>query len=234
MEQPTYYTIDEDGYLTGQRLAQRDPRESNRAGEDMWMAPGRGEAPMPAPPEPGANQVLRWVNGRWTVEDDFRGETWYADWETEVVIDKPGTPAGLYRTRQDLPLDNLKATGQERLFNWAYFEKYGDHKPLNVDGVELWADPISMNQALVELEYARVTPGYSNVNGWKGKNGELPLNSENDVRKIVLAYRERASEVHNTYQLKKAELAAETDQQAAYLKVKAIFDDLEASGGWDV
>jgi len=233
MQRPTYYALDEDGYLVGTRLAQLDPRETKLAGEDVWMAPGRNDAKLPAPPEPGANKVLRWVDDAWTVEDDFRGETWYADWETEQVVDKPGTPQGLSRTREDLPEEKLREYVDKRLFNWAYYEKHGDHKPLVVDGVELWSDALSLTQVLLENEHARNTPGYKNDKGWKGRNGTLPTQTPQDVQKIVGAYRQRQADVHDQAAAKREALANASSRAEVLAMAQAIYSDLVATGEWE-
>ena len=232
MEQPTYVTIDENGYMTGRRPAQRDPRGSDAAGEDVWFGPGKHEADMAPPADPGEKKILRWLNGAWVTEDDFRGEVWFSDWEVEVEVTEPGPPVGLVRTQAELPLEKLQAIGDDRLFNWGWFQKHGDQNPILHNGVQLWSDEVSREALMLEWQVAQITPNYSLPSGWKGKNGTVPVPDLAALQAIVLAYHTRQAEVHADVVARRAALAAETDRDAAYATVRALFDDIEASGDW--
>lgn len=224
MERPTYYQLDEDGYLVGTRLAQRDPRESEAAGEDIWMAPGVNDAQLPAPSDPGPNKVLRWVNGAWTTEDDFRGDTWYLDWDTPYTVSAPGTPQGA-PTREELPVAELKAFALNRTFNWGYYEKYGDARPVMVGQTELWSDSVSMQQVL--LQYSSM--GDNDSVTWKGKNGDVVCNSKADFKVIVDAYNAHQSAAHTAVTAKKAEIeAASTSAEVATI-LQGMYNDMAES-----
>jgi hypothetical protein len=70
-----YYSLDPitKEYTGFNEVAQIDPKESELAGEDVYLCPAH--ATLVQPPETGANEVAVWDDEleRWNVLEDFRG-----------------------------------------------------------------------------------------------------------------------------------------------------------------
>lgn len=212
-----YYAIDEDNLYVGERQPQRDPVASAAAGETVYFAPGARDVTV-EPPEVTPPQRARWTGTEWEIVDDNRGELWFKNWLDKAPVEDFGVPADLWETREELPIENLRAWASRFVFNWAYFKKYGDNVDVMLDGVKMWSDPMSVQQAQLELAHAQsLGEEYVNHEGWGGKEGGvIDISSVEDMARIVEAYRDHQRDVHTMYQAKKAEITAAATREELY------------------
>lgn len=102
------YTFDiNTGVYVGQRMAQVDPLETKARGQTVYMQPGRNATTV-IPPAVGPKQAARWTGAAWEVVPDHRGETWWRDWQTPVVIDMLGPPRGVEPLKPPAPFDIVR------------------------------------------------------------------------------------------------------------------------------
>jgi hypothetical protein len=87
-----YYSLDPitKEYTGFNEVAQIDPKESELAGEDVYLCPAH--ATLVQPPETGANEVAVWDDEleRWNVLEDFRGQKYWNRQADEFEITEIG------------------------------------------------------------------------------------------------------------------------------------------------
>lgn len=76
--------------VTGEYLSTTDA-DVDPLTPGSFLIPANATTDAPPTQQQGQARVL--VNGAWTLVPDHRGETWWSDWQTPVVIDELGTPA---------------------------------------------------------------------------------------------------------------------------------------------
>lgn len=95
------------GELIGSSLAHESPLEPG-----VFLIPAW--ATSTAPPSPGARQAAVFRDDTWSIEPDYRGETWYTANAVPVVVNALGDPAtaGLLQVAPDLPPPPIQVPAQ--------------------------------------------------------------------------------------------------------------------------
>jgi hypothetical protein len=159
-----YYQFDAEYLYSGQRKAQIDPKESQIAGQTVYMLPGRFETTI-APPPASVEQIPKWNGSEWNVIPDHRGQTWFEGHGKPIIIKRVGDPRSFVPPLMDSEPDPPAPTHSDMIANvqlerarrlslgFAY--DFGDERGIHQIGTTPedmigWRDVIDYANALID------------------------------------------------------------------------------------
>lgn len=117
-KQPIVWDINSDGILKDYdgRLLQVDPLETKKAGETVYVKPGKNTVHI-APPKVGDKELARWnfETESWEKVESHIGEVWYDQDGQEVIINEIGpVPNDLLESPPKKPAPPKPTTAEKK------------------------------------------------------------------------------------------------------------------------
>lgn len=200
------------GELVGQFQARLDPLETKVRGENVFLIPAN--ATTNTPPVIPDGKVAVFKEGTWSLVDDYRGQTTYANDGSLLEIESLGTiPDGYSLTPPEPTLEEIRAKKKQELATKRYTLETGG---ITVNNVHIQTDRESRSNLIAARTLAKEDATYSTY--WKTADGSFMKLDAETIIAIADAVVEHVEKCFRD----EMQLAAQIDAATTLEELRAI------------